>query len=150
MLFPVDPAQRPELWNQLDDQLRRYEMVFPIHDGKADLGASSRMLSTREVDALVLRMKRAAVCRISANRGATFSPHFSGERYENCIRIVDFLFDTFWSGLQDAMEVAAISLLYERFAVGAVELPINIPTWVSENGLVVSSVPGGIQLRKAG
>ncbi|WCM27852.1 hypothetical protein NDN01_02670 [Sphingomonas sp. QA11] len=155
MLFPEDPKQRPQLWDALANQLANEGIVSVVSGGKGDPSAPSKNLSPNEVEAVMSRMKGAAISRISASRGSAIAPHFGGTVQNRGVAITDFITTPSPGSpgvelvqLQNDLEAAALSLLYGTDAFDSVRVPVRISSW-STKDLSIDNVAEGIEFRKA-
>lgn len=155
MLFPEDPSRRTQLWEALQIQLARDEVSLIVDRGVGNPVAAVRKLANIESKELIERMQKAAICRISANHGNAIGPHFSGAIDDKCITITDFIAAPsklpprkMLDQIQRDFESAALNLLYGPNPFEAVQVPIKLSTWYSED-LEISKISGGLAFTKS-
>ena len=149
MLFPADPQRRPQLWDALIEQLNHNQLVFLVIEERFKISATTEILSKDFCESFIQRVKKLAVCRVSANRGIASSPHFFGNSRGKMVAITDFITTPSASSInidtqkiKRDSETAVINLLYAHKEFEIVKIPINIQPWNIQDFMTEQNTDG--------
>jgi len=154
MLLPENPEKRPGLWVAIATQLIETAMCFIIKDGIGAPFAEAKEPNRDEAMLALARLRRAQICRISANRGSAISPHLAGNREGDTVLVTEFLTSPSDAALtvdneklKRDLETAVINLLFTEEGVNTVLVPLSIAPWAMRD-VEISLIKEGLMFSK--
>ena len=154
MLLPENPEKRQVLWDAVARQLAGTAMCFVIEDGAGDPFAQATRLNQDEAELVLTRLRRAHICRVSANRGNAISPHFAGRREDDTVLVTDLLSSPSAAELtvrkeklKCDLETAVINLFFTESGVNTVFVPLPLEPWAMQD-TEITLVEEGLIFRK--
>ncbi|WP_386071321.1 hypothetical protein ACFJIW_12000 [Tahibacter sp. UC22_41] len=148
MLFPENPARKPQLWTELKAQLAEHPVCLLVANGTGNPTAKASLMSEQTASALLSRLQNAHVCRISANRGCAISPHFAGQVAGDVLLITELVLlpssdrEVSPNFLTRELETAAINLFCTEKYLSEVRAPLSLASWKMSDAEITQESDG--------